>query len=343
MCARIPRRGRTASQTDSDTPEIGDQVAARGACRQRRDLWGCVLAIVRGITHSETGLPATHIICSGRGHQPSLLTPHPVSLCPIGIPAYLPPSSHSIASSPKENHYSRTLRVALLPRLPIPPPSILPSLLSPDSNADAVTHVGAVKARTSLCARGSAALVQDRALVAGKCARPVREGGCGVGLGVPELCSIAFAMWGDMPSGTGVLVAARCLLRAHPFASRVLDFINAIPILEAKNASTHSPSITCQPFRLYVVNIVRLPSLPPPPFTRYSSPSNPFAALPFLSLPILALLVRAAPFLKVDQTTAGAAHVAPSSANAMDRSIDWRSCSGGWMCIGQAVDEGARW
>ncbi|KAJ7826355.1 hypothetical protein B0H13DRAFT_2680717 [Mycena leptocephala] len=97
----------------------------------------------------------------------------------------------------------------------------------------------------------------------------VRRGGCGAGLDVPEPYSPAFAMWGDTPS-----------------SARALNLTGAIRILEGKNASTH---IACWPFRLSIVNEVRLCLLLAPTSTHYSSPSDPFPPLLFLDLPFLPL------------------------------------------------------
>ncbi|KAJ7930747.1 hypothetical protein B0H13DRAFT_1961170 [Mycena leptocephala] len=66
---RLRRPTRTHRRLGTRSPADG----ARGACRQRSDLRG-----VRGIVRSEPGTPAMHIVCSRRGHQPSLSTPHPI-------------------------------------------------------------------------------------------------------------------------------------------------------------------------------------------------------------------------------------------------------------------------
>ncbi|KAJ7930688.1 hypothetical protein B0H13DRAFT_1858501 [Mycena leptocephala] len=64
-------------------------------------------------------------------------------------------------------------------------------------------------------------------------------------------------LWGGLGCPRAVL-ASVC---------NVGDLTSTIPILEAKNASTHSPSMVCRPFGLYVVNIChvvpRSRSLPP--------------------------------------------------------------------------------
>jgi hypothetical protein len=234
---------------------------ARGACRQRSDLRG-----VGGIARSEPGLPAMHIICSGCGHQPSLLNPRPIiPSCLFTLPAYTPSSPHSIASSSIRTTPAHRASVnircvstssSLIPTpsspshsflllraqpstplcLPIPPPSILLSSLSRDSNA--VTHVGAADTRTCLCARGSRCFVDgDTPQAASRevasegvgqgpthLAALVRRGGCGAGLDVPEPYSPAFGMWSDALSSAGVLVAAHCPLSVHP--STLLSFFS---------------------------------------------------------------------------------------------------------------------
>ncbi|KAJ7846535.1 hypothetical protein B0H13DRAFT_2362950 [Mycena leptocephala] len=100
----------------------------------------------------------------------------------------------------------------------------------------------------------------------------------------------------DCGMGPTLLGCGRCARGGHgagsvsPGVIAQVALTSAIPILEAKNASTPSLTIARRPFRLYIVNIVRL-SLHPPS-ARYSSPSYPSPALPFLSLPLLALLAR---------------------------------------------------
>jgi hypothetical protein len=140
----------------------------------------------------------------------------------------------------------------------------------------------------------------------GRCARPCAMGKLWSGRGCPQAVLVCICDVGDMPSGAGVLVASRCPLSVHPSAP--LSFFSfpfivltnfylnraltsAIPILEAKNAYTHSSSIACRPFQLYIVNIVRLFLLPthlPPvipllltlPLLYPSSPPSPCFSCP---------------------------------------------------------------
>ncbi|KAJ7930741.1 hypothetical protein B0H13DRAFT_2309359 [Mycena leptocephala] len=283
MCARIPRWGRVASQTDYVTPEIGTRSPADGATCV------CVLAIKWGIARSEPGPPATHIVCSGRGHQPSLLTPRPIipslSLWTPRLCAFRPPLTASHLHQ-YELLLPRAVR-RLIYALHTPPsgPSSFHASLVPIARFECSDARRAVRP-VHVCARGPATLPTAPTHLAAEDGRAWAMRMLWVGLDVPEPYSPAYAMRGDTPSGVGVLVASRCPLSVHPSAHLALISAIPIPILESKNASTY---LACQPFRLSIVNEVRLCLLLAPASTRYSSPSDPFPPLLFLDLPFLPL------------------------------------------------------
>jgi hypothetical protein len=185
MCAHIPRRGPTAPQTDSDTPEIGDQVTARGACRRRSDLRGVFLLSCGGsraasrtacdahrmqrvraptlALDSPPSLSLSHWnprLCASLLSQHRIFTkresllPHAARRLIYGVCLLSRPNSVLPLHCPI--HFSPFMLSPPHLRFPIPPPSILPSSLSRDSNA--VTHIGAAETRTCLCTRGSTAL-----------------------------------------------------------------------------------------------------------------------------------------------------------------------------------------
>ncbi|KAJ7930680.1 hypothetical protein B0H13DRAFT_1858493 [Mycena leptocephala] len=193
MCVRIPRRGCAASQTDSDTPEIGDQ-GYRAGNRAQQAGTAC------DAHRMQRARASTLTLDSPLNHSLFVSLASPLTRLPP-LTASHPPQEELPLLRAAHRLIYRIRRFV---------------------NGDA-SH------RTRLLVK---------ALL-----------GCGMG---PTLfgCGRCARVW-----VTQRLWGAWCPRAVLACICDVGDLINAIPILEGKNASTHFPSIASRPFRLYVVNI----------------------------------------------------------------------------------------